>query len=263
MPRTPMFPIPRITESFIDGAIDKVGWKRYEDLKSISHGRLNADYIAPDSIIELKVFEEEGLDKENRRNKVAELLNSTSSDDRIVDISLDSTPLKSRRKLENIVSKPIQNAVKKASKQILQTKADLDRIDSLGVLIAVNNEYNYLNADNFEKIVVQRCKNDSSNIDYALCVTVDYHQGDFDAYVFCTARCHAIKEENLWINADKLIESINTSFAAAMTDMMANQMNPDFWDASLPPVSDIRFERDGVIYIRAAPPVPDSRFTKK
>jgi hypothetical protein len=90
---------------------------------------------------------------------------------------------------------PIQGAVKKAARQINHSAEDLGRLTDNGVLLIVNNEYSYLNADNFERLVVQRCLNDSNRINYAFCVTVDYHQGDFDAYVFLTTRCHSIRDE--------------------------------------------------------------------
>ena len=156
---------------------------------------------------------------------------------------------------------PIQSAVKKAFRQIAHSTEDLGRHSDNGVLLMVNNGYSYLNAENFERLVVQRCRNDSSHIDYAFCVTVDYHQGDFDSYIFLTARCHAIRNEGTWDMADVVADRFQARFGDAMGQMMGDQMNPELWRHRLPPVTDILFEENGVKYIRKAPEVPDSRFS--
>ena len=66
-----MFPIPRITESFVDSIADDMSWQRYIDAHTPRDGRLNADYLGAGAIIELKIIEEEGLDKAGRQNKLA------------------------------------------------------------------------------------------------------------------------------------------------------------------------------------------------
>lgn len=257
-----MFPIPRITESFVDSVAHDLGWQRYLDLHTPLEGRLNADYLGQGAIIELKILEEEGLEKAERQRKLAKLLSLCESNAMEVDISLESIPASVKREVQKIVSMPIQSAVKKASKQIRHSGEDLARATDIGVLLIVNNGYSYLNADNFERLVVQRCLNDSNRINHAFCVNVDYHQGAFDAYIFCTARCHAIRHEDSWDVENALADKFQARFNDAMTQMMQDQMNPKLWKNHLAPVTDIRFESDGVHYVRKAPEVPDSRFRR-
>jgi hypothetical protein len=258
-----MFPIPRITESFVDSLVNELGWQRYLDGHSPVEGRLNADYLAPSAIIELKIIEEEGLEKTERQEKLAKLLSNSQQSGTEVDITFENIPISVKREVQRIVSMPIQSAVKKASRQIRHTGEDLARETDFGVLLIVNNGYSYLNADNFERIVVQRCVNDSNRISYAFCVTVDYHQGAFDAYVFLTARGRAIRDEEPWDAEKALADAFQRRFNDAMTQMMRDQMNPDLWKNQLAPVTDIRFESDGVRYFRKAPEVPDSRFRRE
>jgi hypothetical protein len=78
--------------------------------------------------------------------------------------------------------------------------------------------------------------------------------------MFCTARCHSIKNNSEWLESGSFTSAVREAFGAAMTKMMRDQMNQAYWDESLNPVTDILFERDGVRYIREAPYVPDSRF---
>jgi hypothetical protein len=257
-----MFPIPRITESFVDSVAHDLGWQRYLDLHTPLEGRLNADYLAEGTIIELKILEEEGLEKAERQTRLAKLLSVSKSNRSEVDITFENIAASVKQEVQKIISMPIQTAVKKASKQIRDSGEDLGREKDIGVLLIVNNGYSYLNADNFERLVVQRCRNDSNRINYAFCVTVDYHQGDFDAYIFCTARGHAIREVDSWNVETALADRFQARFNDAMTQMMQDQMNPKLWKNQLAPVTDIRFESDGVHYVRKAPDVPDSRVNR-
>lgn len=256
-----MFPIPRLTESFVDAIAYDLGWQRYLDAHVPGEGRLNADYLGNNAIIELKILEEEGLDKESRQAKLAKLFSEAHPNSSQIDLTFENVPASIRREVQRVVSMPIQRAVKKASRQIAHSAEDLGRQSDTGVLLIVNNGYSYLNADNFEHLVVQRCRNDSNHIQYAFCVTVDYHQGDFDAYVFLTARCHAIRGERPWDIENALADRFQGRFNDSMTQMMRDQMNPDLWQNHLAPVTDILFENNGVEYIRKAPEVPDSRFS--
>ncbi|KAF0190495.1 MAG: hypothetical protein FD165_2663 [Gammaproteobacteria bacterium] len=254
-----MFPIPRITESFIDGVIENLGWRRYVDIREPLDGEMNVDYVSPHELMELKIFEEEGLQKSERQTKIAALYREVASAGAIVDIELDHVPDDIRREFETLVSRPLQSAVKKAAKQIRSSSATLG-MEGGGILIGVNNGYSYLNADNFEKLLVRRCRNDSTHIDHAVCISVDYHQGDFHAFVFCTVRCHAVRGGPEWGESKRFQTTVLDAFDDAMTQMMRDQMNPILWDQGLSPIADIRFERGGVVYVREAPYIPDSRF---
>lgn len=254
-----MFPVPRITESFVDGVIYEMGWCRYTDKYSAVTGQLNADYIASNSLAEVKIFEEEGLLKKERQDKLSALYEAYNTPGQEIDIDIENVPDMIRREFEAQIAKPFQNAIKKASKQMKQS-AEVTGISGDRVIIAVNNGFSYLDADNFERIFVSRSKRDSNSIDYAACITVEYHQGDFDAYIFCTTRVHRINALTRWAYEDDFVKLVGDKFNDAMTIMMQDQLNPKLRESNLRPVRDIRFERDGVKYVRKAPYVPDSRF---
>jgi hypothetical protein len=256
-----MFPIPKITESFIDDVMSEISWHRYAEVYPVIEGQLNADYVGPNAVAELKIFEEEGLEKEERQKAIADLFNPYVPNESIVDIELETIPSEISRKFENLVSIPFKSAIKKASKQ-LKESASIHKANGESVLIAVNNGYSYLNADNFERLFVSRAKRDSQSIGYAACVTVEYHQGGFDAYVFCKTRIHQINALTGWKYEEVFVEAVGNKFNDAMTMMMRDQMNPDLWKNRQDPVKNIQFTKNGVEYIREAPYVPDSRFEK-
>jgi hypothetical protein len=243
----------------MNGVLSDLGWIRYTDKFPVIDGQLNADYLGENSVGELKIFEEEGLLKKERQNKIAELMKAYCDENKLVDLNVESLPREVRSQFENLISKPFQTAIKKASKQMKQTAIFANKTGDR-VVFAVNNGFSYLDADSFERIFISRCKRDSRSIDYAACVTVDYHQGDFDAYVFCTTRVHKINNALKWECEDEFIDSVGKHFDVGMTQMMRDQMNPELWKNNLPAVQSICFERDGITYLREAPRVPDSRF---
>ncbi len=256
-----MFPIPRITESFIDGVIDEMGWSRYTEKFPVVKGQSNADYLTPDGVAELKIFEEEGLLKKEHQEKLSALYDKLPLQNSEIDIGIENIPEEIRKSFEDQIAKPFQGAIKKASKQIKQSSL-VARKDGEKIIIAVNNGFSYLDANNFERIFVARCKRDSSSIGYAVCITVDYHQGGFDGIVLCTTRVHQINAPKAWLSEGQFIKIVGEKFAEAMGVMMIDQMNPSLWENKLEPVKDIRFERDKVSYIRKAPVLPDSRFSE-
>ena len=257
-----MFPIPRITEAFFEDVGSSLGWKRYTDIKKPADGRANADFIWENFIIELKIIEEEGLEKKERQDKIARLYKESQMVKGEVELEPKSVPKSIRYELEKILGEPIKGAVKKAAKQIKDTREDLNLYSSKGVLLIANNGYSSLDPNNFENLVKKITQNTSKQIDFVFCTTVQYHHGPFDFYIFCTSNCHSIFETKKWEHEEEIISKIENKFNDCMTQVIRDQNNPKFWKENLTPVSDILFERDGVRYIRRAPEVPDSRFKK-
>lgn len=257
-----IFPIPRITESFFDKVIEKAGGRRLSEIEK-EEGVSNADYLMPGAVLELKIIEEEGLEKQTRQDKIQKLLIDNYILPDVVDIDIKKVPDAIKPEYKKILGGPIKTAVKKAAKQIKETKSHLNRAFDLGILLAVNNGYASLPHDEFENLVLTYASRDTSQIDFILCSTVDHHQGDFDTYVFIASHCYQINSGLSFPKSDEIIQIINEIFGEAMTYMMKNQMDPKLWDNTLPPVTDIIFNGEGVKFIRKAPDVPDSRFTKK
>lgn len=255
-------PIPRITETFIDKAVEKIGGRRMNDCEK-SEGVQNADYILPGAVAELKIIEEEGLEKESRQNKIKKLLSDRYVLPREVEIDIRTIPEEIKPEYRQILGGPIQTAVKKAADQIKETKAHLKKNLDLGILIAVNNGYGSLPDAEFEKLVLLYAKKDTSQIDFVICSTLDHHQGDFDTYVFMSSHCYSVTEGLRYPKSEEFIQAVNELFGEAMTYMMKNQMDPKLWDNNLLPISDILFEGEGVTYIRSAPEVPNSMFANQ
>jgi hypothetical protein len=256
------FPIPRITEGFMDKAVEKIGGRRLDETEK-REGFQNADYILPGAVAELKIVEEEGLEKESRQNKIKKLLSDRYVLPKEVEIDIRTLPDEIKPEFRRILGGPIQTAVKKAAKQIKETKALLKKKLDLGILIAVNNGYGSLPHEEFKNLVLSYARKDTTQIDFVICSTVDHHQGDFDTCVFIASHCYSVTEGLQYPKSDDFVQAVNELFGESMTFMMQNQMDPKLWDDSLSPITDILFEGEGVTFVRSAPEVSDSRFAKQ
>lgn len=253
-------PVPKVSESFMDAVIMGIGGRRLseEELRLIPGA--NADYIIDTSVVELKVFEEEPLEKKERQDELAAYLTDNFLVPPEVDINIKNLNDEAKHGYREIVGKRIKKAVKKAAKQIRETKSALGRTLDFGVFIAVNNGYSSLPHDEFDNLVLKYSRNETSQIDFIVCVTVEYHAGNWDSYVFCHTECYATRGGFEYPRCSDFKEEIGKRFNDAMTEMMRNLTpNPDLSE-SLAPVKDIHFERDGVKFVRAA---PDADFKMK
>ena len=70
---------PRVTETFIDRVIAKAGGHRLTKQEANYEKSRNADYLIDDYVFELKTLDEEGLEKENRQRKLANLFSGVAS----------------------------------------------------------------------------------------------------------------------------------------------------------------------------------------
>jgi len=253
-------PFPKITESFMDGVIAGIGGRRLTEGELRLIPASNADYSIHNAIGELKIFEEEPLEKKERQDEIAAYLSNNFSVPSEVDINIKHLSEDAKRGYKEIVGKRIKKAVKKAAKQIKETKTALDRTLDFGIFLAVNNGCSSLPQDEFDNLVLTHARNATSQIDFILCVTVEYHAGEWDSYVFCTTECYSTRGGIAYPHRSAFQKEVGDRFTDAMTEMMRSLMpDPDLSNA-LGPVTDIRFERDGVTYLREA---PDADFKMK
>lgn len=251
-----MFIVPRITESFVDSVMSDIEWQRYDDLYQHQDGELNADYVGFDQVAELKIFEEEPLRKNERQNKIAEIYSSNGSFGDLIDIDFTNVESDIRLKLEKEISKTLKTPIKKASGQLKVTSKH-HSISGDRVLIAVSNEFSSLNFDEFIRLMEERCKRDSTTITHLVAITVEYHQGAFDTRIDAEVKVRKIHAEHDWEFEEHFRKSFFNRFEACMTQIL---VAPEMIESQLPEVKAIKFERNGVTFVKAVEEIPDSRF---
>jgi hypothetical protein len=114
-----------------------------------------------------------------------------------------------------------------------------------------------LNHEEFKHVAEKCVKNDTSNIDYLICGGVYYHSDGFDSFVLAPfGIIHILKSHKppwfdiLYKAWNNYVNQIITKFTRGLGQENANKL----------PVLDLEFERNGITYVKPAPPLGRSLF---
>ena len=243
------FRLNRLTEEDIDQIVFNAGGKRAVSDHCLET-ELNADYLLDDAIVELKLIEEEGLEKETRRRKVADIFGKTQVDRPVVVIDPNLLCKKDLQKYQNAMEGPIKTQVKKAAKQLYSTWGKNN--SRLRVLLAINNGYSALDADEFNSIVVKCATNDTAKIDYVITAGFYYYSDDHENYFFPTFELFQIQTDVEFHSFTKLKDCWHRYTEKLLTLMLLDEReikNPKN------PVIDIEYLYQGIKYLKPAPPM--------
>ncbi len=237
------FRIRKLTEDDFDQMILASGGKRLEesDVKT-------ADYLLGDSVIELKLIDEEGLEKTSRQKKLAKLFMESRPNRPVIPLTPHILSETDKRSYYNILRGPIQTQVKKAAKQLEATRAR-EAVTSR-ILIIINNGYAALHHDEFTKVVLQCVQHDTSKIDTVLCGGIYFYSAWPDGYVFPHLDIHPISLQKPHLSLEPFMKAWNKFEGNLMKDMMVNQIKNH--SDGRPPVLDIPFKVDGVTFVKPA-----------
>ncbi|MCK4641209.1 MAG: hypothetical protein KAU06_07725 [Candidatus Marinimicrobia bacterium] len=242
--------INRIHEKDFDSIVEEAGGERIKPNMSGSKGH-SADYILNEAIIELKLVREEGLIKESRRKKVAEIFRKTQPDRPVVVLDSKILSQKELRKYYNLLEHPIQTAVRTAAKQVHDTNLRIGS-DITRVLIILNDGYTALSMEEFHEIVGKTVRNDTSKIDYAVAEGIYYYSDRFDNYFFPRFNLIPVNIDKPFPSYNILLDSWNKWVEKYMTSVVLGQKK---FDDDRLPVIDLNFEIDGIEYVKTCPPM--------
>ena len=242
--------IGKILEGDIDSIIIEAGGRRLSD-DSSRETDSNADYIFFDSVIELKIIEEEGLAKHERQKKLAELFkNSLTSRPTIV---LDPSLLnvENQNKYYKIMSTPIKTAIKKAAKQLKKSKENFDDIQSCG-LILINDGYGALRHEEFKEIALERATQDTRNIDFIIVGGIYFFSDIFDSYTIAPFEMISLNVGKTASGLDKIRTAWNNFLNRFMTSALTgyDDRAPD----KLPNI-DFEYKIDNIRYVKPTPKI--------
>jgi hypothetical protein len=162
-----------LTESDLDAVIAEAGGGRAH-VNTDRRTRPGADYRLHEATIELKMLDEEGFSKPERQAKLAPLFQDEEPNRPVV--VLDRARLSTSAQLEydRILEGPIQRAVRKASQQLKQSRAELP--DSIcSILFVINNGYTALDHDSLCRLIARRARQDTSAIDGVIVAGCYFH----------------------------------------------------------------------------------------
>ncbi len=234
--------ISKFTEEEFDKIIRKSGGKRYTDNPKIEEE--NCDYILDNAVIELKIIEEEPIEKESKQKKLANLF---PSDIKTVILNPLDLNTKNKQKYYQELSTPIKTALRKASKQL---SISANKVGAkVKIAIVINNGLTMTTSEEFTDIAIKRAKNDTSGIDTLITAGIYYYSDTFDGIVITDFKDHYIRGPKCPEIFNKLITSWN--------DMMDRYMTKQIQDIQMKrqkgPVLDLFFELNGIRYVK--PPI--------
>jgi len=241
--------IKQVSESDIDNIIGRAGGHRLAEQGS-------ADYHLNEAIIELKLVQEEGFEKDERQKKLANLFKKYQPGRPVVVINPKLLDAAGRREYYNIVSGPIQTHVKKAGKQLKKTASRIDPAASR-VLLVINFGYTALSPDEFKAACIKCARNNTTNVDWLVCAGIYYHSDGFDNTVLVRFEPIAINIDRPFPSREGLLKEWDAFLRESLTEMMRSETPPTVGKF---PVSDLDFESDGVRFVKPAPAMPPSSF---
>jgi len=239
----------KLTEDDFDKIIESADGKRLS-VDDNSEKSLNADYILDDAIIELKFVEEEGLEKQERQRKLADIFKKQFPGKPVVVLDPKLLEKKGIRDYYKAMSTPIRVHLKKAAKQLKQTAQK--HKGKTKVVILLNVGYGSLNHEEFKEIALNRATNDTSQIDCLIVGGIYFYSDRFDSCVISPFEEIPINFNRRFSSFDKLNkcwkEFLNNIMTSAI--LLNRDLHPDRL-----PVQEMDFEVDGVKFVRPSPPM--------
>lgn len=239
----------KLIEDDFDRIIESAGGKRLSVDGSREKPR-NADYILDDAIIELKFVEEEGLEKQERQRKLADIFKKQFPGKPVVVLDPKLLGEKGRRDYYKAMLTPIRARLKKAAKQLKRTVQE--HKEKAKVVILLNVGYGSLHHKEFKEIAINHATNATRQIDCLIVGGIYFYSDRFDFYVISHFEEIPINISRRFNGFDKL----NKCWKIFLDDFMTSAilLNRDFCPERLP-VLEMDFEVDGVKFVRPAPPM--------
>jgi len=234
--------ISKLTESDFDSIFTKIGGSRFSSDHSREEG-LNCDYIFRNSIVELKLIEEEPSEKKSKQEKISELFGNSTKTVVIDPLLLDKA---AQSRYYRLVETPIKNALKKASKQ-LQVSAN-ENNDLTKIAIIINNGLSLLMPEEFENVAVKCAKNDTSGIDILLVGGLYFYSDKFDSYAMFHLKEHYLKKK-----CQDTVNAIHDGWGNFIKDFMTQQIIGENLRRDKEPLQDISFIIGDVLYVKPPP----------
>lgn len=249
--KQPMFPEVQtrpISEEHLFEILCNAGGRRaYTD--DSRQNEKNADFILGDTVIELKCLEGDGLDHEPRQKKVAKLFREAFPERPTIVLHRDFLSDRAKNDFDNILASGIKGHIRKAAKQLKQTRQDLPSARN-SVLLLVNNGYSSLSHDELTSLVLKRVQNDTRSINGVIVAGSYVHSDSFDTFALWPFELFPVDDELDFAEFEQLRAAWNSFANDYMTKLLLGDGDVI---GSRAPVSDNVFEYEEVRFVRPAP----------
>lgn len=245
----PHFEIQGITEDEMERTLARAGGRRAHP-DADRRNRRGADFVIGNSVVELKILEEEGLDNPERQRKLAELFRQQFPSRPTIVLDRDALDDKGKRAYNKISETRIKKLVASAREQLLQSRLELGATST--VLWVINNRHSSLSHDALKELVARRARNDTKEIDAVVVSGAYFYSDGFDSYFLWPMDCVPVNLQKPFVEFEALRDSWNTFAGERMTALMHA---PTAAHDSKGPVVDLSFKHEGVTYVMPTPPM--------
>lgn len=242
------FKLPLLTEADLDIVLANAGGVRIHPDHD-QRERVGADYRLGDTLIELKLLDDEGLDKAERRAKLHKLFREIAPGQCAVTLNRNHLLGRDRAQFDYIIEGPIKAAIKKANTQLKQSRTEFPDTKR-SILLLVNNAYMSLDHETILERAAHRVRQDTTHIDAVVVAGSYYHGDSMGGYLVWPMTLIPIRQG--FVEFDRLHASWE-AFGDRFMDRLA-QHEPER-NRNKGPISDIQFEVEGVAYTRPAPDI--------
>ena len=245
----PSFRIRQLSEDEIEALIIKLEGKRAHP-DADKRGLEGADFVLGSSVIELKILEDERLDKLGPQQKLAELFRKRFPQRPTIVLDRDLLDAEGQQEYNNIVEASVKTAVKKASQQLKQSR--LEHEAKTTMLWVINNGCSSLDHEVLMELVVRRARNDSSSIDAVVVSGIRFHSDGFDGEFIWPMDCTSIHLDKPFEEFKTLRDAWNKLAEDRMTELVRGSVAIG---ETKGPIVDLSFKWDGITYVVPAPPM--------
>jgi hypothetical protein len=243
------FQIRRLSEAEIETVITRAGGKRAHP-EADRRSEKGADFVLGSSVIELKILEDEGLNKPERQQKLAKLFRDRFPSRPTIVLDPDLLDAQGQRTYYRIVEGPVKTAVSSARKQLQQSRSEYNARTT--VLWVINNGYTSLSHNELIELATRRARNDSSEIDTVVVSGAYFYSDSFDNIFLWPIDYCPIHSDSTFEGFRALRDAWNALASDRMTALLHE---PAATDSTKGPVVDLSFQLDGVTYVMPTPPM--------
>lgn len=211
---------PKLNESFVDKLIISSGGHRVTREEAGNFKEKNADYILGSFILELKQFEQEGLEVSTRQEKIAKIINRYAFNTPAQQIDPFQFNENDFREYWEVVGIPIQKRIKAASKQVKLTIKRLDGNHTGGVIL-LNTGYLTIPHKFLISMAERYASKDTSSISEVVVISSWTVTNGFDTVVNYGFHPHEPSNSHLIKLRDIFWETVNRM----MTQMVTGELD--------------------------------------
>ena len=243
---------PNLNEDFIDLLIIDSGGHRVTREEAGNFEEKNADYVLGPYVLELKQFEQEGLEISTRQEKISQIFDRNFSNGPVQQIDPYQLNENDFQEYWEVVGVPVQKRIKAASKQVKSTINKLGEKHYTGGVILLNTGYLTIPHEFLVSMAERYAGKDTSSISEVIVISSWTLTNGFDTVVNYGFHPHEPSSPDLLKLRDTFWNTVNRM----MTQMITGEL--DISSGMQKPMSPTHFKIEDKAFTFGVPQLESS-----